>query len=300
MEIHFRPDSGAARATPKTAPKAKSPEPATAPTEQRSLDRQAANLLFSRMPSMQSLLKFSTVNGNEVTFLFRLGFFDLTEVNACIKEFQQRTRSKLRLLVEIPGRSPQNPDEKKKPEPPLQMPLNKTTLKAAARYEAARSRTVRKHVATTRAATSRQEELATPDLRSAGAPRGEGMGLETARVDRAAEERRRIQEGGRGTTPRTEATVTRARVTVKKRKPPPPPESRSKETGNKERDLKNHESTRAQEQRPVCPTCGGLLSGPLQPCPQCNRKRSRRGLVELLQQAVGQLELERPEGETTG
>jgi hypothetical protein len=293
MEIHFRPDSGVARATPKTsvaAPKARLPEPATAPTEQRNLDRQAANLLFSRMPSMQSLLKFSTVNGNEVTFLFRLGFFDLTEVNACIKEFQQRTRSKLRLLVEIPGRSPQNPDDKKKPDPPLQMPLNKTTLKAAARYEAARSRTVRKQEATARAAAPQQAELATP-VRSAAAPRAEGLGMETVRVDRAAEERRRIQEGGRGTTPRTEASVTRARVKVKKRKPPPPPESRSKETGKKERDLKNHESTRTQEQRPVCPTCGGLLSGPLQPCPQCNRKRSRRGLVQLLQQAVGQGDL---------
>ena len=102
-----------------------------------SVENVACRVLFRRLPELQSRLVGSSQEPGQVTFVFRLGYFDRAGLSQARKEFFQETGTGLRIMVEVPDDEPGGPKQS------LQVKLTPANLKRLARRAAARVRTER-------------------------------------------------------------------------------------------------------------------------------------------------------------
>lgn len=114
------------------APKSVAPPPEGAPVEQV-----ASRVLFRRLPELLSRMVGVSREPGQVTFVFRLGYFDLAGLSQARKEFFQETRTGLRIMVEIPD------GEAGHKKGSLQVKVTPGYLKRLARRAAAQARTQR-------------------------------------------------------------------------------------------------------------------------------------------------------------
>lgn len=102
-----------------------------------SVEHAASRVLFRRLPELLSRMVGSSREPGQVTFVFRLGYFDLAGLSQARREFFQETQTGLRIMVEVPD---DLPGPKK---PSLQLKVTPSNLKRLARRAAAQVRTER-------------------------------------------------------------------------------------------------------------------------------------------------------------
>lgn len=262
-----------------------------------SVQQVASRVLFRRLPELLARMVESSHQPGQVTFVFRLGYFDLTALSQARKELFQETQTGLRIMVEVPD---DIPGAKK---PSLQLKVTPGNLKRLARRAAAQVRTERleptaktSSSTVTSATTTRVErraiiEEATPwpllrnlsaavkgedarrlELRPASAP------AQKPWLRLAQKKKKRVQSNAPNWLRRREEMVVR--------------EPRQIGPGATQ-------NAHSAERQPhcLCPGCGREMESTLLYCPECTMKAARyiqrpqqrrvtQSLTWLLSQAV--------------
>ncbi|MBX3168571.1 MAG: hypothetical protein KF760_14235 [Candidatus Eremiobacteraeota bacterium] len=102
-----------------------------------SLEHVACRVLFRRLPELLSRMVATSQEPGQVTFVFRLGYFDMAGLSQARKEFFQETRTGMRIMVEVPDELPGESRQS------LHLKVTPGNLKRLARRAAAQVRSER-------------------------------------------------------------------------------------------------------------------------------------------------------------
>ncbi len=280
---------------PRRGPKARK-QPGDRLQRAESVEHVAARVLFRRLPELLSRMVASSREPGQVTFVFRLGFFDLAGLSQARREFFQETQTGMRIMVEVPD------DQPGKKKPSLQLKVTASNLKRLTRRAAAQVRTERLDRAVqTRSSTvttvASRVEVRAPEEVAVPSPLLRNL-AQAVKV----EDLRRLDL--RPTAALPQKQWLRQAQKKKKRMGHSAPNwlrRREEEVRREPRQIgpRATQNAHSAERQPhcLCPGCGREMESTLLYCPECTMKaarhiqipqrpRSTQSLVWLLSQAV--------------
>lgn len=254
----------------------------------------ASRVLFGRLPELLARMVGSSQEPGQVTFVFRLGYFDMAGLSQARREFFQETGTGMRIMVEVPDPVPA-PDKRT-----ARLKVTPGNLKRLARRQAPVVRTERLERGST---TSSAGLVQVHTFKIGGAPRPEVSPLlrNLSAVVPQQEANRKLE--GRPVGPASARNWLNLKLKQKKRTRPQQGPNwlrrREEQIWREPRVIGPGATQRAHsaERQPhcLCPGCGREMESTLFYCPECTLRAARpfkipstpgRSLVWLLSQAV--------------
>jgi len=238
-----------------------------------SVEAVACRVLFRRLPELLSRMVGTSQEPGQVTFVFRLGYFDMAGLSQARKEFFQETGTGMRIMVEVPD---DQPGDKKGS---LQVKLTAGNLQRLSKRAAARVSTVRLDgTVKTRSSAARLDSEKAPRQRE-DIPLNSPV-LRNLSAAVRAEDYRKLDL--RPAAPSPQKPWLRAAVKQKKRSPHSAPNwlrRRQELVLREQRQIgpKAAENAHSAERQPhcLCPGCGREMESTLLYCPECTMRAAR-------------------------